>query len=120
MAVLTVQDIVQAGLAESFASAAELGDTFVDNGRQETFIEVNNASGGAVDVTINGIPTSQVVAGIGPVTVPDMVVEVGAGARKLIGPFPSAYRTAAGVVSIAYEAVTSVTVRVLRCAKVDG
>jgi hypothetical protein len=120
MAVLTVQDIVQAGLAESFASAAALGDTFVDNGRQETFVEINNGSGGEIDVTINGVPASVVVAGVGPLTVPDMLVVVGAGARKLIGPFPSAYRTAAGVVSIAYEAVSSVTVRVLRCAKVDG
>jgi hypothetical protein len=38
MAVLTVQNVVQAGLAESFASAAENGDTFVDNGKQETFV----------------------------------------------------------------------------------
>lgn len=120
MAVLTVQNIVQAGLAESFANAAEAGDTFVDEGKQNTFIEVVNGSGGSINVTINGIPASKVVSGTGPVTIPDMVVAVGAGARKLIGPFPADYRTAAGVVSIAYSAHESVTVRVLRCAKVDG
>ena len=119
MAVLTVQDIVQAGLAESFTSAAENGDTFVDDGKQNTFIEVDNGSGSSINVTVNGIPSSQRVSGIGPVTVPDMVVAVGAGARKLIGPFPGAYRTSANVVSIAYSAHASVTVRVLRCAKVD-
>lgn len=119
MAVLTVQDIVQAGLAESFANAAALGDSFIDEGKQNTFIEVNNGSGSSINVTINGIPSSVVVAGVGPVTVPDMVVAVGAGARKLIGPFPKSYRTAANSVSIAYSLETTVTVRVLRCGPVD-
>ena len=120
MAVLTVQSAVLSGLAESFASAAGGGDSFIDNGKQETFLEVDNAGGGSVTVTIPAQDDSQIVSGIGPVTIPDVEVAVGAGARKMIGPFPKAYRNAQNSVAVSYSGVSSVTVRAVRVSKIDG
>lgn len=120
MAALTVQPVAFGGLAESFASAGVSGDTIADDGKQRTFLEVNNGSGGSINVTITAVDTSKVVDGIGTVTVADKVVAVGASARKLIGPFTKAYRDGTGIVSVGYSAVSSVTVRAVRCDRLDA
>jgi hypothetical protein len=114
MAVLTVQDCALTGLAESLAAAAGGGDSFVDNGKGETVLEVVNGGGGSINVTITAHEVAADVPGIGPITIADKVIAVGNGATKLIGPFPKAYRSAQNVVNIAYSGVTSVTVRAVR------
>lgn len=121
MALLTVQSAALSGLAESFTAAtATTGDTFPEDGKQETFLEVNNGSGASIDVTITAIETSVVVSKVGPVTVTDKTIAVGAGARKIIGPFPKAYVNSAGLVKATCSAVTSVTVRAVRVSRIDG
>ena len=119
MAALTVQDVVPAGLAESLASAAGGGDTIAVDSSQLHFLEVVNGGGGSINVTIakkSGL-SSALVKDVGTLAIADVVVAVGAGASKLIGPFSDAYIQANGTVSIAYSGVTSVTVRALRLPK---
>lgn len=120
MATLSVQNIAKTGLAVSYVNAAGGGDEFVDNGRQETFLEVVNGSGGSINATIEAVKTAKTVDGVGPITVPDIIVVVPASGRRMIGPFPSAYIDAGGIVAVAYSAATSVTVAAIRCAKIDA
>lgn len=119
MAALTVQDVVLTGVAESLASAGGSGDTIADDGKQRTFLEVVNASGGSINVTITAQNTTPVVPGIGPIVVADKVIAVANSARKMIGPFTDAYRSALGLIAVSYSAVTTVTVRAVRVGRQD-
>lgn len=119
MAVLNVQNISKTGLAVSYGAAAGGGDSFKDNGRQETFLEVVNDSGAEVDVTVAAQHTTADAPGVGTIAVPDIVVAVPAAGRRMIGPFPAAYRADDGSVEISYESVTSVTVAAIRLARAD-
>lgn len=103
MALLTVQKITTAGVVTSLAAAAALGDTFANNGR--TFIRVANGSGAPITVTVNSVTACN--QGFDH----DVAVSVAAGATKEIGPFPiDRFNNNAGVASVAYSAVTDVTV----------
>lgn len=120
MATLTVQDVAQTGLAESLAAAAGGGDAFADDGTQRTFLEVANGGGGSINVTVAFPPTTQKLAGYGVLTPADLVVAVGAGATKIIGPFPKGFiDPTTGLISISYSGVTTVTVRAVRVPVVD-
>lgn len=110
MAVLTVNPIVLAGFTSALVAAAGGGDLVPDDGNERTYVEVLNGSGASINVTVAPVETSRNVGGIGSVTIPSIVVAVAAGARKKIGPFPSAYRNSSGQVALAYSAVTTVTV----------
>lgn len=121
MALILVQSASLAGLAEDFDPAtATTGDTFLEDGKQETFLEVDNGSGGSVNVTITAVQTNAVVAGVGPVTIANAVVAVPAGARRIIGPFPKAYVNSAGLVTAICSSVTDVAVRAVKIGKIDG
>lgn len=102
MALLTTQQMTSAGAAITLASAAAGGDTAdVSNGR--TFLWCKNGGGSSITVTLTTPGTID-----GDLAVADRAVTVANGAEKLIGPLsPVVYGT---VVSIAYSAVTSVTV----------
>lgn len=122
MALLVLQKASLDGLSEAgFAAAtATTGDTFLEDGKQETVLEVNNGSGGSINVTITAVQTSAVVAGVGPVTIANKVVAVPDGARRIIGPFPKAYVNSTGHVTAICSAVTTVTVRAVKIEKIDG
>lgn len=106
MALLTVQDITLAGVAQS-AVAAAATDTFPNDGR--TFVEVINGGGSDDIITFTTPATVQGVA------IADPTVTVAAGARKCIGPFPtSIFNDASGLVTMANSFITSVTTRVMR------
>lgn len=111
MAVLTVADIVPAGSAVTLTAADVAGDRFVADNTGRHFFDVNNASGGSVNVTITAKQTSGRDPNAGAITIGNIVVAVGAGARFLIGPIAPAYIGADGFVDVTYSAVTSVTVR---------
>lgn len=114
MAVLTVQDAVVSGLTESLAAAAGGGDSFDNNG--QCILEVVNGGGGSITVTIDD-PGSPSPAGATQFN-PDVAVTVGAGASKLIGPFPPfRFNDANGRVNVSYSGVTTVTVRVIRVSR---
>jgi hypothetical protein len=103
MANLTVQKVVLTGLAPSYAAAAEGGDEFVNSGR--VFIHVKNGSGGSIDITVDSqTPCNQGVDH-------NAVVAVGAGAEKMIGPFPKdRFNDTAGKVQVTYSAFADLTI----------
>jgi hypothetical protein len=106
MALLATQQIQQAGLVPALAAASGGGDTFEPG--DHVFLHVKNADSGPHTVTIVTTATEfgQPVA--------DLAVVVAAGTERLIGPLIDAEFNdpSAGVGSITYSAVTSVTVGV--------
>lgn len=118
MAALTVATIVDSGLTRSH-TAVSSSDTFVDDGTGRTFIEIANGGGGSINATFTAQQTSQVVPGVGNVTIADIVVAVGAGVTKLIGPFTRAYISTAGSVTVSYSGTTTVTATAYKLAKED-
>lgn len=118
MATLTVEDIIPLGLEPAAGTAVSSEDTFTDDGLERTFVEVTNGGGSPINVTVPDVTTSVNVPGVGAVTPGDRVIAVTNGERRLIGPFPSAYRTNAGLVTLQFSGTTSVTANVFRLAKV--
>lgn len=110
MALLASQSITRAGTTAAYAAAAGGGDTFVPD--KDTFIQVKNASGSAITVTITTPRTDAVGNAVADnaITVPLTVGD------KMIGPFPAEYYAdpTTGLASIAYSAVTTVTVGVFK------
>jgi hypothetical protein len=105
MALLASQQVVQAGLNPTLQAAAAGGDTFRPG--TTTWLEVDNAGGGAVTVTIDSVTPSNYG------TDEDLAVSVPAGGRRKIGPLSEQrFAGAAGTGSISYSGVTSVTVGV--------
>lgn len=107
MAVIPEVTVTQAGAAPPTRAAAA-ADTIVPD--QNIDLYVNNASAGAVNVTI----VSKVVCSQG--VLHDLVVSVPAGAIRLIGPIP-AQRFAdpvTGLASVNYSATASVSVASIR------
>lgn len=107
--VLTKQAIVQAGLTPALAAANVDGHYFEGSGT--VYLEVKNAAGAPIDVTVQ---TPAVVAGL---AVADLVVTIPATTgQKKIGPFNTrafnrpAGGSDAGLVYVDFSAVTSVTV----------
>lgn len=103
MATLAVADVVISGLADSLAAVAA-SDTFPNTGSE--WIEVANASGGSINVTITPAYTY-----LGE-TITARVVAVANNARKKIGRFPMAIFGATPVVTC--SATSSVTIGVFR------
>lgn len=118
MATLTVQTITDSGIVPTLA-AVNASDEFEDDGTSRTFIEVANASGGSINVTIPKVQASVNVPGVGSLTLSDIVVAVANGATKLIGPFTTAYRNSSGKVTVNYSGTSSVTAGAFKCAKED-
>lgn len=116
MATLTVQQIVDSGLAHSLA-AVNSNDKFTDDGSERTFLLVSNGGGSPINVTVAAIQDSVSVPGVGVIDVPDIVVAVANGTSKMIGPFSPAYRDSDGFVNVAYSGTTSVTAVALKVAK---
>jgi hypothetical protein len=99
MATLTPTPVLRAGIAKNSVAASAGGDTLTNTGKE--WIEVDNASGGALTVTISATIDGTLVA-LQAVSVPATT-----GHRK-IGPFPPhLYGTA---VAITYSGVTSLTI----------
>lgn len=112
MATLAVQTITEAGIVPNFVAAAAGGDRFA-NGGEDVVVHVKNGGGAPITVTIASNDTTREATGLGPVTKADAGGSVANAAEKIFGPFPRlAFSGADGRVSIAYSAVTSVTVAV--------
>lgn len=113
MATLTRQDITEAGLEASYASAASGGDQVANDGR--TVLHVKNAGGAARTVTVTAQDSSESVPGFGTMTRADIAVAVPDAGDRFIGPLPlEAFNDAAGNIQISYSAVTGVTIAALR------
>lgn len=107
MATLTIQDITRSGLEATYAAAASGGDKFANNGRVMIHIKNGDASDHTVTVDIPKTVDGQAVT--------DISVTVTASEERFIGPFPpSIYNDSDGYVNLTYDAVTSVTIGILR------
>lgn len=110
MAVLAVQKIVKTGLTPSVAAAAGGGDSWPNTGRE--YLEVRNGGVGSIDVTIAAQAGACGTYGVTNAA-HDLVVAVGAGVTKRIGPIdPKAYNDSNQRAQITYSGVTDVTVGV--------
>ena len=118
MALLTVQNIVEAGIVPTYAAAAGGGDTFPNPEDQSTFLVVINGGGGSINVTLTSQIATASVPGVGNVALSDRVVAVANGTTRFIGPLPPRFNNAAGQVAVTYSGVTSVTVAAVRLPKV--
>jgi len=114
MADLTIQDIVEGGLAAAYAAASAAGDAVLNlNG--DVFLHVKNGDVASHTVTITAQDQSEVVPGFGAMTKSNVQVSVPAGGDRFIGPFPrQAFNDSLGKVQITYDAVTNVTIAALR------
>ena len=108
MAILTVAAVTRAGVDVAGVAADAAGDEWANDGKQ--FVEVNNGSAGSINVTLNIRATVDGAAAVNP------VVAIAAGARKIIGPFPTGvYNDSNGRAKISYSAVATITTKVLNC-----
>ena len=106
---LTVQDIVQAGVAATYASANADGNSVPCDGSH--WIEVVNGAGAPVTVTV---PTPGTIDGL---AVADLTVTVTNGTTKKIRIPPSRVTAQTdGTAHIDYSSATSITVAAFRLA----
>lgn len=111
MATLAPTDASVAGVAENLVPAAGGGDVFPNNGL--CLLVVNNGGAGAIDVTVDD-PGSATPVGATAFN-PDVTINVPAGTRRTIGPFPPwRFNNSSGQVSVTYSGVATVTVGVIR------
>ncbi len=114
MADLTIQDVVEGGLAASYVAASAGGDAVL-NLAGDVFLHVKNGDVSSHTVTITAQDTSEVVPGFGAMSKANVQVSVPAGGDRFIGPFPrAAFNDSLGKVQITYDAVTNVTIAALR------
>lgn len=108
MAILATIRPTFSGVTLATAAAAAGGDQIV-NPNGNVILYVKNAGGSSINVTIDAAATQ------GGLSLVDPVVAVAAGAERLIGPFdPRLFNDSSGYVSVAYSAVTSVTVAAIQ------
>jgi len=108
LSLYTVQNIVKAGLTPTFAAVTS-SDTFPCPSDLRTYLEVKNAGGSPINVTIPAVQTTINTVVAGDITVADMVVSIPATTgNKKIGPIPPAY-ISAGIVTANFSGITSVT-----------
>jgi hypothetical protein len=112
MATLSVETIVDTGLAATYNTAASGGDTFDNDGSERQFIHVKNANVGATrTVTVAPSTATTTKPGFGTVTRASIVVVVPISGERFIGPFPE---LAFGDPDIQYDDESDVTVAVLK------
>ncbi len=110
MATLTKQTITRTGLSPTYASAAGGGDKFVPG--DDTFLNVRNASGAPITVTVvtPGAVEGQAIA--------DLTFSVPATTGNImVGPFPLAlFANSAddNLAAITYSGVTSLTIAAVK------
>jgi hypothetical protein len=108
MAALNVGTVVAPGVAAATVAASAGGDTVAGASDGRTWLEITNGSGGSINVTIadpGATPAGNSSAG--------RVIAVAPGATQKIFLPPGAVASN-GLVSIAYSAVTTVTVAAYR------
>lgn len=104
---LSVQTISQTGLTPAFTAATVAGDSFINDGR--AFLHVKNGGVSSITVTINSVQKCS--QGFDH----DLILDVAAGADKIIGPFdPKRFNDETGKVVVTYSDATSVTVAAFR------
>jgi len=112
MAELSVESIIETGLEATYNAAAELGDSFVNDGSERQFIHAVNADAGATrTITVAPAVATTSKPGFGALTREDIVVVVPISGDRFIGPFPEA---AFGDPDLQYDDHTDLTIAVLK------
>jgi len=112
MAILTVEDMVRAGVEPTFNVASAAGDEFQNDGK--TFLYVKNgANAVAVTLTAQNLLTNK--PGFGDITLGNQVVNVPANEERAIGFFEQAiFNDGNSRVQITYDDESNVTLAVLK------
>ena len=114
MATLTVQPIIEAGTAQSYATADSGGDVAPNDGT--VFLHAKNAHGSATrTITITPQTTSFNDSVYGTLTKSAVAITVAAGGSKFIGPFkPDSYNNSSGQIVITYsDSAANITIAAL-------
>ena len=107
MATLTVQNSAVSGLEATKNAADAAGDKFSNDGNIIAIIENGDAS--------DHTATFQTARSIGGLAIADPAITVTAGEERIVGPFdPALFNDSDGYVNISYDAVTSVTIQLIR------
>lgn len=112
MALYPTQTIVKSGVLPTYQAAA-LSDTFANPADERTMLHVKCGATGAT-VTVPVQRPNVRVPGAGSLVVPAISVAIPANSERLIGPFPDAYTDGAGLVTVNYSSITTVTAAALR------
>lgn len=105
MAALNAQAPSPAGVAPTY-NAVSASDT-VPNAGSKTILLVRNGGAGAVNVTLVGRGK------MADVVVPNRVINIPAGADRLIDPLAGLYNDADGRVTVNFDVIASVTMAVI-------
>ena len=112
MATLSVEAIVDTGLAATYNAAAELGDDFVNDGSERQFVHAVNADAGATrTITVAPAVATTTKPGFGTLTRASISVEIPISGERFIGPFPL---TAFGDPDLQYDDHTDLTIAVVK------
>ena len=108
MAVLSVQEIIRAGIVPTYNAASAGGDSFPNDGG--TLLHFKNTNAAARNVTI----ATQITVD-GKAVADDVINIPATTGDKMVGPFPSGiYNDVNGRVQLTYDAATNLTVAVMR------
>lgn len=121
MATLTVQTVVEAGIAPSYAAAAT-ADEFVNPSDQSVFVHYKNTNAAARTITVLKQKASVAVPDYGALALSDLAVNLPANTGDvMLGPFPAGkYNDGNGKVQLTLSANAGVTVAVIRVARAAG
>lgn len=112
MAELSDEEVSEVGLNPTFNAAAAGGDTFVNRTGSRTILYVKNGDASPHTVTVTADRVNFDTPGGGRLRKANVAVQVPAGEERAIGPFPQG---AFGErPSVTYDAVTNLTVAVMR------
>ena len=112
MALLTAQQITQAGLKPVYTAATLAGDTLVNTGIQ--YFHIKNGSGVSVTSSVVPVITTVVDPLLGILVKETASLILTAGEEGFLGPFETnAFNSAAGQLTLNYTAVASITVAAL-------
>jgi|TARA_R110000823_G_C15676189_1_gene473691 hypothetical protein len=112
MAVLTAQQITQAGLKPVTVTPAVGGDTLANTAIQ--FFHVVNGGGVSITATVVPVVTTVVDPLLGTLTKENAVLSLAAGEEGFLGPFEvDAFNDATGNITITCSAQTSVKLSAL-------
>lgn len=111
MAELTAEEMDLTGLSATYNSAAGGGDSFQNDGN--TFLHVKNGDTGGHTVTV-AVQKTITIGGV-TLSISDPSVTITADGDQFIGPFDRDwFNDNNKLVQISYDAVTSVTVAVMK------
>lgn len=121
MAQLTPQNIVETGLAATYASADANGDTVKNPSDGRLFLHFKNTNGSTRTITVTAKATQVPTKGYGTLTRGNISVTLTATTGEhFVGPFEQAFNNTSGNIEITYSATSGVTVAALRLPNLSG